>query len=204
MKNLAVLEFLSSKLTNQIGTLLPEKSKTELEQIEYGIHILLINIIKLPIIFIIAYFLGIFKYTLTAFLSFSFLRSFASGLHARNGLTCFLSTSIIYLGTAYSGSLIKLTPIGISIMFTICLILTYLYAPADTEEKPIISKKRRGKLKTLSCLAVIALYIISLLIVKTQYACIITFATLAETISILPLTYIISKRRYNNYEIFSN
>jgi accessory gene regulator B len=201
--NLDIAETLSINFTNKIHVILPDKTDVELEKIKYGIHVLLNNIIKLPIIFTIAFFLGIAKYTLVALLSFSFVRCFASGIHARKSITCLISSAIIFIGTSYAGLNINLNAADMSASFLTCLMLVYLYAPADTEEKPFVNKKLRKNLKLLSCFAVLLLYLLCLLLTKTIYANIITFAVLAECISILPLTYIIFKRRYNNYEIYN-
>lgn len=197
-----ISERISCNLTCKIKELRPEKNDIELEQIKYGIHIFLNNVIKLPIVFIIAYFLGIFMYTLVAFISFSFVRNFASGIHARKSITCFISTTLIFLGTAYLGYYIKLNLLDISISFLACIILAYFYAPADTEEKPFVSKKLRKRLKFLSLISILIMYIACLVFISTKYPSVITFAVLAECISISPVTYTIFKRRYNNHDTF--
>lgn len=199
-----IAEKLSMNITNKINKALPDKNETELEQIQYGIHILINNIIKLPIVFLIAFFLGILKFTFVAFLSFGFVRCFASGLHARKSITCLLSTMFILLGSAWTGIAVHLKFSDITVAFVTCLILAYFYAPADTEEKPYTSKKIRKKLKILSCISIILLYLVSLVLIKTPYATIITFSVLIECITILPVTYIIFKRRFNNYEAIND
>lgn len=193
---------ISEFVTQQIKNAIPEKTETELEQINYGIHVLLNNILKIPIVFLIAYFLGILKYTLVACLTFSFIRCFASGIHARKSITCLISTMILFIGPAFIGRKIDLNIIDITATFGTCLILIYFYAPADTEEKPLFGKKIRKKLKLLSLLSIISLYLICLILNNTIYANIITFSTLTECITILPVTYMIFKRRYNNHEVF--
>jgi accessory gene regulator B len=196
------LEVLSTYLTNLISRKLPEKSEIEIEEINYGIHVFLINIIKLPIVFIISYFLGILQYTFVVFVCFCFVRTFASGIHARNSIACLISTNLTFIGTAYLGLSFRLNLFDITVSFIACIVLAYLYSPADTEERPIISKRLRKKLKLLSCFSIIILYFAALLFIRTKYASIITFAVLAECITILPAAYILFKRRFNNFEAF--
>lgn len=196
-----LVEKLSLHLTNRIKKSLPEKKEVELEQIKYGIHVLLNNIIKLPVVFIIAFFLGILKYTFVAFLCFNFVRWSASGIHARKSISCLISTTIVFIGVALLGSNISLKIIDITAGFIMCVVLAYLYAPADTEEKPYVSQRVRGRLKLQSCISIIILYLACFPLINTKYASIITFSVIAECITILPITYIIFKRRFNNHEV---
>lgn len=197
---LDVIANTSSKITQFVNKSTQSKTKVELEQIQYGIHILLNNLIKLTVVFLAAYFLGIFKYVIIAFLSFSFLRSSASGIHARTSITCLISTAAIFLGAAYLGISIQLGYRDISVVFTTCTLLLYLYAPADTEEKPLVSKRLRRRLKIFALGSNVLLFAVCLILKGSIFASVITFSVLIECLSITPFIYFIFKRRYRNYE----
>jgi accessory gene regulator B len=91
---------------------------------------------------------------------------------------------------------IDLNLYAVSIIFVLCFAAVLRYAPADTEERTIVSRKLRKKLKTLSCLAVIVLYLTSVYNLGTAISSIIAFAVLVETILILPVTYRLAGSMY--------
>jgi accessory gene regulator B len=74
-----------------------------------------------------------------------------------------------------------------------------LYAPADTEKRPIVSKKRRIIYKILSS-SMLAIYIILILILNNNFIVnTLIFAMLTETFMIHPLSYKMFNMSYNNY-----
>lgn len=192
-------EKISKKCTSFIRNNL-NKTEMELEKIQYGIHIILINIFKLVLLFITAYFLGILNYTIVAFISFAILRSFASGVHANSSIKCIITNYIIFLGNVYLSLSFPLNKVCISAIFIISLILVILYAPADTEERPLMSKKLRGGLKVKSILIVLGFCITTLLFPSSVYMNLITYSVLQESILITPMIYIIFAKKYRNYE----
>jgi accessory gene regulator B len=198
------LEALSTSLASIIIRKLPGKSEAEIEETNYELHAFLVNIVGLSIVFIISYFLNILNYTFVAFVCFRFIRTFGSGIHPRNSLMRLVTPNLTYIGITYIGLSFQLNKFDISISFIACIVLAYLYAPADTEEKPIVSKNLRRKLKILSCFSIVILYIAALLFIRTKYASIITFSVLAECTTILPAFYVLFNRRFSNYEAFDS
>jgi accessory gene regulator B len=177
-----------------------EKTEGELEIIQYGIQSILINIFKFIILFSTAYFMRIFDYTLAAFISFGVLRAFASGTHANSSIKCIFINYIMFFGNVFLSLNIKLTKQFIGIIFIISLILIVLYAPADTAERPLISKKLRKELKIKSSMVVLLLAAITLVISNSIYINIITLSILQESLLITPLAYEIFRKPYKNYE----
>lgn len=194
-----IAEKLSEKCTGFIKDN-TNKTETELEKIQYGIHVILINIFKLLLLFITAYFLGILNYTIVAYLSFATLRSFANGIHANSSIKCIITNYIIFFGNVYLSLNFSLNKIYVASIFIISLILIILYAPADTEERPLMSKNLRGKLKIKSILIVLGFGIVILLLPGSVYTNLIVYSTLQEAILITPMIYIIFGKKYKNYE----
>lgn len=186
----------SAKLTSVIAEHLDDLPEQKLAEINYGIAVFITNSYKMIFIFVLAILLNIFKYFLVAFVSFGALRTFASGVHAKREWTCLPASTLFFFGIVYLGMAVKLNVYAISLVFALCFAAVIRYAPADTEERPIVSKKLRRKLKALSCMAVIMLYAAALYSSGTSTSSIIAFSTLVETVLILPITYRLAGSMY--------
>lgn len=175
-------------------------SDEDLEKIHYGILVILLTIFKSIILFTAAYFFGILQYTFIAYLVFAILRTFASGVHANSTLQCIIINYIFLFGNVYLSSILQKNVIVLSILFLISFMLVLLYAPADTEERPLISIKLRRTLKAKSIIVVIIFYILALYIDGSVYANLITFSTLEEALVITPIAYRLFGKKYANYK----
>lgn len=189
-------ERVSEKLTNIIAGTLTDLTEEKLEQINYGIAIFIANSYKFIIIFTVAYFLKIFNYSLIALLGFGLIRCFAAGLHGKKEWTCFLSTTSFIFGTVYLSMNIKINIYIITLIYLVCLMIVYRYAPSDTEERPIFSKSYRLKMKILSCCSVILLYILSLWHYGTIISNILAISTVIAVILIMPVSYRLTNNVY--------
>ena len=189
-------ERVSEKLTAVIADQLEDLSEQKLAEIRYGIAVFITNSYKMLIIFILAILLNIFKYFLIAFMCFGALRTFASGVHAKREWTCLPSSMLLFFGIVYIGMAVDLSIYALSSIYILCFAAVLRYAPADTEEKPIVSRKLRRKLKILSCTTVAVLYAIALYSIGTSTSSIIAFSTLIESVLILPVTYRLAGSMY--------
>lgn len=172
----------------------------EKEKLYFGILTLIINIVKTSLILCISFILGSLKEVTIIMLIFFILRLTAAGLHAKSSLVCTLTTLFVYVGGAY---LSVNLPVNSIITFIICIILAlllYKYSPADTENRPLLDKKIRKKLKIKTLITSLLLLIINFIFWNNKLLNLTMLAMLFQTISILPLTYKLLKRSYNNYE----
>lgn len=194
-------EKFSTRVTSYIKNTLPNKTEEDLEIIKYGVELLFMNFTKLPIILLVGYALGVFKLTVYAMIIFAFIRRFAAGIHARKSYTCLASTMLVIFGPMYLSLNFKLNIIFKAVIFCICFIVYFKYSPADTEEKPYLNKMLRKKLKVKSLVVITLYFLFSLIFNKNIFVSnILIHFIWIEGILILPLTYKIFKRRYNNYE----
>ena len=177
-------------------------SEEDIEKITYGLQVIILNTFHSILLFVIAYFLGILIYTLIAYIFFAILRLFASGVHANSTLTCCIVSSTFFFGNVYLSLNISKNILAISTIFLVSLVLILLYAPADTEERPLISKKLRKSLKIKSALVTVIFYIVTLLISNNVYANLITFSVLEEAFVITPFAYKLFNKKYANYKRF--
>jgi accessory gene regulator B len=190
---------LSEKCLNFMknNTPIPEEDS---EKLYYGLQVIMMDTSKTILLLITAYLLGILNYTVIAFISFATLRSFASGVHANSTLQCMISNYILFLGNVYLSLNFSINILIQSIIFIISFILVFIYAPGDSEERPLVSKKLRKRLQITSLTIIIIFYIIILLIKNNIYTNLITYSILEASLIITPIVYKLFGKKTNNYK----
>lgn len=194
-------------LTNKIRKEMPEIDDERAEIIMYGLQNIIGELPKGVIILLIAYFLGIFKLTLMSVLIIAPYRSFSGGVHMKTHIGCIIYTSILYIGSALLGKYIVLTGIAkyltAFIVWIFCMIMLKIYAPADTENVPILRKKERRQKQIFSYIILTVEFIIAVLINNTTIVGIIIFGDLIQTLTITRLAYNITNNKYG-HEVYAN
>ena len=89
------------------------------------------------------------------------------------------------------------------IIWTFCMIMLKLYAPADTENVPILRKKERRQKQIFSYIILTVELIIAVLINNTMISGIIIFGDLIQTLTITRLAYKITDNKYG-HEVYAN
>lgn len=196
---------LSAAITNFVSANFPEKDKEELEIIGYGIEGIVTTFFKTIVIFIIGYYLKILLPLALAIASFGLLRTFAAGMHLRNGWTCMLFSSTLFLAIAYAGIYIPLPRLVKTGVFAVSFLLLYLYAPADTEERPLVCEKNRRDLKTSAIVTAGIIFVIAMILPEENIVGnVITWGVIIESVMTTPMIYYIFRRRYRNYEYYES
>ena len=175
-------------------------SEEKLAEIKYGLSTLYINITKTIVIFTLDYFLGIIKELLLILLFYGLLRLTGFGLHAKKSWQCWIGSLFTFLLLPF---LVKALTINIYIRIIISIlsiIFIAIYAPADTEKRPLIRKNRRILYKIICTITAIILTIYSFHIKNTLIQNAIFFSLILECIMISPLSYKIFKLKYANYK----
>lgn len=194
-------------LTNRIRKEMPEINDERAEIIMYGLQNIIGEIPKIFIIFLISYFLGIFKLTLMAVLIIAPYRCFSGGVHMKTHIGCIIYTLMLYSGSALLGKYIVLTVITkyvtSAIVWAFCMRMIKLYAPADTENVPILRKQERRQKQIFSYIILTVEFIIAVLINNTTIAGIIIFGDLIQTLTITRLAYNITDNKYG-HEVYAN
>lgn len=83
------------------------------------------------------------------------------------------------------------------------MVMLKLYAPADTENVPILRKKERTQKQILSYLILTVEFIIAIIIGNTTIAGIIIFGDLIQTLTITRIAYKITDNKYG-HEVYAN
>ena len=82
------------------------------------------------------------------------------------------------------------------------MVMVRLYAPADTENVPIISKRDRKMKRILSYIALTISIVVSLIIKDTTISNIIVYGMLFQSISITRFAYKLTDNKYG-YEVYA-
>lgn len=178
-------------------------SNIKLLEIKYGLENIYIFITKTIVIFLIAYILSIFKNLLIIMIFYTILRLTAFGVHAKKSWHCWISSILIFIGIPILSTFITIPKNICLIISILCLILLLIYAPADTEKRPIVNKKRRMIYKIITSITALC-YILLFVFTNDFLANSIFIALVIETIMVLPITYIIFNLKYNNYKSYLN
>lgn len=172
------------------------------KKMKYGLEVLIINSFKTLFILMMAELLGILKETLIIMSSFAFIRRYAFGVHARSSTGCTIVTSIYFFIGIYISRFVNITNYKILFMFSVVMFLLNLYAPADTESRPLTGKILRKKLKRKALLSGSILMILALCINDPDLKFFISYGALCESLTITPIIYKLFNRRYKNYEYY--
>ena len=193
-------------LTNKIRKEMPEIDDERAEVIYYGLQNIIGEIPKIFIMLGIAYLLGEFKLTLLAFLVMAPYRSCSGGFHLKTHIGCIITTCAMYCTPAILAKYIvfdnwtKWTIILTLWIFAMTMIK--LYAPADTENVPILRKKDRKQKQILSYIILTVALTIAAIINNNIISNIIIIGYFIQTCTITRLAYKITNNKYG-HEVYN-
>lgn len=194
-------------LTNKIRKEMPEINDEKAEVINYGLQNIIGELPKTFLVLIIALFLGIWKETLLTFFLLIPYKNASGGFHLKTHLGCIIGTTLFYCGIAILSKSIILTEIIkyilIGCIWIFGMIMIKLYAPADTENLPILTKKERKKNQIISYITFTIGLLIAGLIKNQIISNIIIFGYLLQTLTITKLAYRLTNNKYG-YEVYTN
>ena len=193
-------KFINSSI-NFIGKY-QEIDDLKMKQLKYGLEGLYNLVIKLIIVIIIALITKTITYTLLYLLFYSGIRTFSYGWHAKGSLSCWITTILIYNIIPLFIKNLEIPNIYGYIILVISLLSVILWAPADTPKKPLIRKKQRTKLKVLSIVVVIIYTLIFIFSNNKIVNNSLLYALIIQSIFINPLTYKLTKTKFNNYKYY--
>ena len=192
-------------LTNRIRKEMPEIDDEKAEVINYGLQNIVGEIPKVFIMLIIAYILGVFKWSLFTFLALFLYKGASGGVHLKTHLGCITFTTIFYCIIPFMAQYIILPElikyILIACVWIFGMTMIKLYAPADTENVPILNKKDRKKKQIASYITFSIGLFIALIIKNNIISNILILANLFQTITITKLIYKLTNNKYG-YEVY--
>ena len=193
-------------LTKKIREEMPDVDDERAEVINYGLHLIIGELPKTFIILGLSYILGVFKLTLLTVILLLPYRAVSGGFHLKTHIGCIVGTTLIYCGVAkisnyiiFNNQIIKII-IALSV-WIFGMIMVHLYAPADTESVPILSKKERKQKKMLSYIFLSVAMMIACIIPNNVISNILIFGYFIQSITITRLAYKLTKNKYG-YEVY--
>ena len=198
-----MIDKICNYLTNRIRKEMPEMDDERAEIINYGLQNIIGEIPKLFLTIFLAVILNILELTLIAFISVLAYRAFSGGFHAKTHLACIIFTNLFYIGNAYISQLFILEPyfvkyIVIAILWIFSMAMIKLYAPADTENVPILRKKDRRNKQILSYITMTITLLVAVFIPIPVVANIIIIGVFLQTLSITRLIYKLTNNQYGH------
>lgn len=192
-------------LTNKIRKQMPEIDDERAEVILYGVQLIVGEVPKIFLMFGLGFILGLWWQTILAFFLILPYKICSGGFHLKTHLGCFLCTNIVYCGNAilstiytFQNEVVKI--ITIIAIWIIGVMLVSIYAPADTENLPILTKKERKTKKLLSYVFLSINMLGAIFIPNNIISNILIFGTAVQTISITRIAYILTKNKYGYEE----
>ena len=202
-----MIDTICTFLTNRIRKEMPEIDDERAEVINYGLQNIVGEIPKIFLLFIISFILGMLKEVLFMFIVLTPYRGASGGFHLKTHLGCIVGTTAFYCGIVLLSQhvilddITKYILIGISWIFGMFMIK--LYAPADTENVPILSKKDRKKKQMIAYITYSIGLMAALFIQNNVISNILLFGNLLQTLTITKLAYRLTKNKYG-YEVYGD
>ena len=193
-------------LTNKIRKEMPDVDDERAEIIDYGLHLVIGELPKNIVILGLAYLLGVFKLTLLAVILLLPYRAVSGGFHLKTHIGCIIGTTLIYCGIAkiscyiiFYNQILKYI-IALSV-WIFGMIMVHLYAPADTENVPILSNRERRQKKMLSYIFLTFAILVACVIPNREITNILIFGYLIQSIMITRFAYKLTRNKYG-YEVY--
>lgn len=194
-------------LTNKIRKEVPDIDDERAEVINYGLQIIVGEVPKTFIMLAVAYLLGVFKLSLITFAVLIPYRGASGGFHLHTHIGCIVSTCIMYSGVALLSKYIVLVEgvkyLLIAFTWIFGMIMIKLYAPADTEDVPILETKVRKKKQYASYAALTIALAIAIFIQDNTITNILIFGNLVQTLTITKIAYRLTNNKYG-YEVYGD
>ncbi len=200
-----MIEKICDKLTKKIQNKMPDINDERAEVINYGLQLIIGEVPKTFVLLLVAYLCGVLKLSILALLFIMPYRTFSGGVHLKTHIGCIVGTSLFYVGTALLSKYVVLQPIYIkyiiiAITWIFSMIMIKLYAPADTENVPILRKKDRDLKRRLSYITMTITLIVAIIVKDSVISNLLIFLTIFQTIWISKFAYKITNNKYGYAE----
>ncbi len=200
-----MIQTICDSLANKIIKSVNEYDESRIEEISFGLQLLIGEIPKFFITFMLAWLLNIIDLTIISFMIILPYRMFSGGFHLNTHLGCIIATNTMYIGSAYLAKILYLSDnlkvIAIIGTFIFSFKMISKYAPADTENVPVLQKKERRKRKIWSFVIASTELAIAVITPYRVISNMIIIGILLQTLTITKLAYKITKNKYG-YEVY--
>ena len=201
-----MIEKICDFLTNKIRKSTPDIDNEKAEVINFGLQLIVGEIPKLFLLILVAFLLGIGPLTLLAFVLILPFKSASGGFHLKTHLGCFIGTLLFYCGNVLISKNLIIEPsylkyIVILLVWGFGIVMCKMYAPADTENVPILSEKERKKKRKMSYITLTISLIVAAIVPNSTISNIIIIGMFIQSITITKIAYQLTKNKYG-YEAY--
>ena len=194
-----MLEELGARVSNAVAVNVDNVDENQKEIIAYTVIQLVGEFIKIAIMGAIAYVFGVWKLLLIAIFVMGIYRIPSGGVHCKGHISCFVMSSLFFFGNVALAIFVRSAYLDYiyAAIFLFNLPIIHFFAPADTEMKPIVSKKLRKRLRIISYISMTAIILIGrFLITDITLRNIFIFGTFFQSVTMLPFMYKLVKTKY--------
>ncbi len=193
-----ICEFILNRMKKEM----PDITKEKEEVIKYGLQLIIGEIPKTLLLFAVSFLLGFGWYMLFAYITIMPYKMVSGGIHLHTHLGCITVSAISYYGTILLSKFLNLDSLEkyilIALSFAFGILMISLYAPADTENLPIISKKERKTKKILSYIILTITLGIAIFFKDSTLSNILIIGTVMQSLFISRLAYKITNNKYGH------
>jgi accessory gene regulator B len=187
-------------LTEKIRAKMPETTDEKAEIINYGLQLIIGEIPKMALSIVIAFLVGSVKLVAITLLVLIPYRGFTGGFHLKTHIGCFICTTIMYTLPSIIAKVLPICGeykiICLCVMLSFGIVMINKYAPADTVNLPILTKKERKFKKNFSYIVLVISLVASSIIQDNVISSVIIYTLLIQTIFITNFAYKLSKCEY--------
>ena len=157
-------------------------SQEQREHIEYSLTVITYELIKLILIVLILYMLGLLKEGLAVLLAIIITKPFIGGYHEDSQIKCFFATMTIVCGLIILGRSIELNMVSIIILNIFSIFCIYHRAPVINEKMPLTKEKLIRRNRKIGLVNVSLLAMLSIISYKsTVYGELICLTKVVQT-----------------------
>lgn len=193
-----ICEFILNRMKKEM----PDITKEKEEVIKYGLQLIIGEIPKTLLLFAVSFLLGFGWYMLFAYITIMPYKMVSGGIHLHTHLGCITVSAISYYGTILLSKFLNLDSLEkyilIALSFVFGILMISLYAPADTENLPIISKKERKTKKILSYIILTITLGIAIFLKDSTLSNILIIGIIMQSLFISRLAYKITNNKYGH------
>ena len=194
-----MLEEIGEMVSDTVVENVESSSPNQKEIVKYTVEQLVGEFLKIILMAAIAIYFKIGTLLLISIFSMAIYRIPSGGVHFKGHVSCFIASSLTFFGNVIISMYLR-GPYLDYLYFLILLFnipVIYYLAPADTEMKPIVSKKLRRKLRIISYLCMTATILIGrFIITDVTIRNIFIVGTFFQSLTMLPFVYKIANTRY--------
>lgn len=180
-------------LSRRIARYLVTRTNTHVPEdvLAYAVEVLLLNTINVIVALLLGFCVRALPETMVVIAVVALVRAFAGGAHSTSRVRCTIVTGLVFPLLAVSAKTIvgfnSFLALGLlALAFSLGITATVAFAPVDSPAAPIISQRRRNRLKSGSIVMVVLLSVVGLTLAGDTFRASISLGILWSAFILTP------------------